>query len=98
MFSFMAHLPADTPGISNIFLNALGVSLLAKTIGKVKRVKVFSGKKTQSHNAIAQKGSPDTVIVNERNVLNIPAPLRDGAVINDKITLFERFLFELEIF
>jgi hypothetical protein len=98
MFGFMTHSATDSPGVSDLFLRAIGVTLLAKTIGKVKGVKVLSGKKAKGHNAILQKGSPYTVIVNERDVFNVPAPFRDGAVINDKVTLFEGVFLEAQFF
>ena len=52
MFGFMAHPAANTPGVPDFFLRTLGMTLLAKTIGKVKGVKIFSGKKAEGHNAI----------------------------------------------
>ena len=88
MFSFMTHTATDTPGVSDFLLRAIGVTLLAETIGKIKGVEVFTGKKPKAHNAIPQKASPDTVIVNERNVFNVAAPLRQRTVIDDKATLF----------
>ena len=96
MFGFMAHPATDTPGVSDLLFRAIGVTLLAETIGKVKGVEVFSGKKPKAHNTIPQKASPHTVIVNERDVFDVTAPLRQGAVINDKVTFFERVSLKAE--
>lgn len=98
MFGLIAHLTANGSGISDLFFRTFWVALFAKPIGKVKGIEVFSCKKPQCDNAITQKRSANTVVVDERNVFNVPAPLRDGAVINDKVTLFERVFFELVFF
>jgi hypothetical protein len=98
MFGFVAHPAADTPGVSDGLRRALGMTLCAEAIGKIKGVKVFSGKKPEGHNAIPEKGSPDTVIVHEGDVFKVTAPLREGAVINDKVTLSEGVVFEAELF
>jgi hypothetical protein len=94
----MAHAATDTPGVSDLLLRTAGVTLLTKTIGKIEGVKVFSGKKPKADNAKAQKGSLGAMIVNERDIFNVTPPLRDGAVIKDKVTLLKGVFFEVKLF
>ena len=92
----MAPLTAYASGITDFFIRALRMAFFAESIGKVNGVEILSGEKSQCHNTEPQYRAAQIMVVNERDILYVPAPFRNNGIINNKIAVLQRILFNVE--
>ncbi len=93
---FPAHLTADTSGISHTFFSALWMTLFPILIGKVQSIHPLAGEEAECHYRIPKHRPAHGMIIYERNILNISAPLREDAVIKYEASLLSRSLLNLQ--
>ena len=72
------------------------MALFAESISKINGVEILPGEKPQCHNTETQYRAAQIMIVNERDILYVSAPFRNNGIINHKITILQRILFNVE--
>jgi len=72
------------------------MSLFPKTISKVKGIEVFTGKKAKGDDAIAQNASSEGMVIDKRDVFNVPTAFGRNRIVNNKTSVFQGAFSEIQ--